>query len=198
MEQLDALFSPRLTQALVASGSGATSLAQRLQSCHPGDACREPRTVPTKDEGFNDSFSPAPGFDLADYFDPPLEPTTKPAKPMPKPFPRPGKPGTARLPSPRGVHVCSSSGLQAGENSPRGNREPSRPREGDRGLTDELRQVLVTTSSCSATAVVVEPAEEMLQALADVPGGSPPAFSHPPSLPRGPGAPCMSHIGGLR
>ncbi|KAK2545289.1 CD99 antigen-like protein 2 [Columba livia] len=32
------------------------------------------------------------GFDLADYFDPPLETTTKPAKPTPKPFPRPGKP----------------------------------------------------------------------------------------------------------
>ncbi|KAM9227603.1 CD99 antigen-like protein 2 [Leptosomus discolor] len=32
------------------------------------------------------------GFDLADYFDTPLEPTTKPAKPTPRPFPRPGKP----------------------------------------------------------------------------------------------------------
>ncbi|XP_054071473.1 CD99 antigen-like protein 2 [Rissa tridactyla] len=32
------------------------------------------------------------GFDLADYFDTPLETTTKPAKPTPKPFPRPGKP----------------------------------------------------------------------------------------------------------
>ncbi|NXA17945.1 C99L2 protein, partial [Ibidorhyncha struthersii] len=42
--------------------------------------------------GFNDPFSPATGFDLADYFDPALEPTTKPAKPTPKPFPRPGKP----------------------------------------------------------------------------------------------------------
>ncbi|NWQ89973.1 C99L2 protein, partial [Burhinus bistriatus] len=31
-------------------------------------------------------------FDLADYFDTPLETTTKPAKPTPKPFPRPGKP----------------------------------------------------------------------------------------------------------
>ncbi|KAM6381612.1 LOW QUALITY PROTEIN: CD99 antigen-like protein 2 [Pluvialis apricaria] len=31
-------------------------------------------------------------FDLADYFDSPLEPTTKPAKPTLKPFPRPGKP----------------------------------------------------------------------------------------------------------
>ncbi|NXF32774.1 C99L2 protein, partial [Nyctibius bracteatus] len=40
----------------------------------------------------NDPFSPATGFDLADYFDTPLEPTTKPAKPTPKPFPRPGKP----------------------------------------------------------------------------------------------------------
>ncbi|NXJ38407.1 C99L2 protein, partial [Ciconia maguari] len=42
--------------------------------------------------GFNDPFSPATGFDLADYFDTPLETTTKPAKPTPKPFPRPGKP----------------------------------------------------------------------------------------------------------
>ncbi|NXW58412.1 C99L2 protein, partial [Eurystomus gularis] len=41
---------------------------------------------------FNDLFSPATGFDLADYFDTPLETTTKPAKPTPKPFPRPGKP----------------------------------------------------------------------------------------------------------
>ncbi|NXH18454.1 C99L2 protein, partial [Bucco capensis] len=31
-------------------------------------------------------------FDLADYFDDPLETTTKPAKPTPKPFPRPGRP----------------------------------------------------------------------------------------------------------
>ncbi|XP_009071529.1 PREDICTED: CD99 antigen-like protein 2 [Acanthisitta chloris] len=31
-------------------------------------------------------------FDLADYFDTPLETTTKPAKPTPKPYPRPGKP----------------------------------------------------------------------------------------------------------
>ncbi|XP_010128369.1 PREDICTED: CD99 antigen-like protein 2, partial [Chlamydotis macqueenii] len=31
-------------------------------------------------------------FDLADYFDTPLDTTTKPAKPTPKPFPRPGKP----------------------------------------------------------------------------------------------------------
>ncbi|XP_027320884.2 CD99 antigen-like protein 2 [Anas platyrhynchos] len=31
-------------------------------------------------------------FDLADYFDDPLETTTRPAKPTPKPFPRPGKP----------------------------------------------------------------------------------------------------------
>ncbi|NXH25416.1 C99L2 protein, partial [Myiagra hebetior] len=31
-------------------------------------------------------------FDLADYFDTPVETTTKPAKPTPKPFPRPGKP----------------------------------------------------------------------------------------------------------
>ncbi|NXL38504.1 C99L2 protein, partial [Glaucidium brasilianum] len=38
------------------------------------------------------SFSPATGFDLADYFDTPLETTTKPAKPTAKPFPRPGKP----------------------------------------------------------------------------------------------------------
>ncbi|NWX47906.1 C99L2 protein, partial [Steatornis caripensis] len=42
--------------------------------------------------GFNDPFSPATGFDLADYFDTPWETTTKPAKPTPKPFPRPGKP----------------------------------------------------------------------------------------------------------
>ncbi|NWW97159.1 C99L2 protein, partial [Rhynochetos jubatus] len=42
--------------------------------------------------GFNNPFSPATGFDLADYFDTPLETTTKPAKPTPKPFPRPGKP----------------------------------------------------------------------------------------------------------
>ncbi|NXS69441.1 C99L2 protein, partial [Pandion haliaetus] len=42
--------------------------------------------------GFNDPFSPATGFDLADYFDTPLKTTTKPAKPTPKPFPRPGKP----------------------------------------------------------------------------------------------------------
>ncbi|NXS60105.1 C99L2 protein, partial [Brachypteracias leptosomus] len=41
---------------------------------------------------FNDPFSPGTGFDLADYFDAPLETTTKPAKPTPKPFPRPGKP----------------------------------------------------------------------------------------------------------
>ncbi|NXI57931.1 C99L2 protein, partial [Chloroceryle aenea] len=40
----------------------------------------------------NNPFSPATGFDLADYFDTPLETTTKPAKPTPKPFPRPGKP----------------------------------------------------------------------------------------------------------
>ncbi|NXX84935.1 C99L2 protein, partial [Urocolius indicus] len=31
-------------------------------------------------------------FDLADFFDPPPETTTKPAKPTAKPFPRPGKP----------------------------------------------------------------------------------------------------------
>ncbi|XP_041252668.1 CD99 antigen-like protein 2 [Onychostruthus taczanowskii] len=31
-------------------------------------------------------------FDLADYFDTPVETTTKAAKPTPKPFPRPGKP----------------------------------------------------------------------------------------------------------
>ncbi|NWH50525.1 C99L2 protein, partial [Fregata magnificens] len=42
--------------------------------------------------GFNNPFSPATGFDLIDYFDTPLETTTKPAKPTPKPFPRPGKP----------------------------------------------------------------------------------------------------------
>ncbi|NWS53154.1 C99L2 protein, partial [Chunga burmeisteri] len=42
--------------------------------------------------GFNNPFSPATGFDLADYFDTPLETTTKPAKPTLKPFPRPGKP----------------------------------------------------------------------------------------------------------
>ncbi|NXN36270.1 C99L2 protein, partial [Rhinoptilus africanus] len=42
--------------------------------------------------GFDDPFSPATGFDLSDYFDTPLETTTKPAKPTPKPFPRPGKP----------------------------------------------------------------------------------------------------------
>ncbi|NXV00591.1 C99L2 protein, partial [Cettia cetti] len=30
-------------------------------------------------------------FDLADYFDTPVETTTKAAKPTPKPFPRPGK-----------------------------------------------------------------------------------------------------------
>ncbi|NXS41975.1 C99L2 protein, partial [Balaeniceps rex] len=42
--------------------------------------------------GFNNPFSPATGFDLVDYFDTPLETTTKPAKPTPKPFPRPGKP----------------------------------------------------------------------------------------------------------
>ncbi|NXP15299.1 C99L2 protein, partial [Thinocorus orbignyianus] len=40
---------------------------------------------------FDDPFSPATDFDLADYFDTP-ETTTKPAKPTPKPFPRPGKP----------------------------------------------------------------------------------------------------------
>ncbi|XP_063272884.1 CD99 antigen-like protein 2 isoform X2 [Prinia subflava] len=33
-----------------------------------------------------------PGFDLADYFDTPVETTTKAAKPTPRPFPRPGKP----------------------------------------------------------------------------------------------------------
>ncbi|NXC68349.1 C99L2 protein, partial [Anhinga anhinga] len=42
--------------------------------------------------GFKKPFSPATGFDLADYFDTPLETTTKPAKLTPKPFPRPGKP----------------------------------------------------------------------------------------------------------
>ncbi|NWS69445.1 C99L2 protein, partial [Crotophaga sulcirostris] len=42
--------------------------------------------------GFNNHFSPAAEFDLADYFDTPQETTTKPAKPTPKPFPRPGKP----------------------------------------------------------------------------------------------------------
>ncbi|NWX03184.1 C99L2 protein, partial [Caloenas nicobarica] len=47
---------------------------------------------PPNDGGFNGPFSPATGFDLADYFDTPLETTTKPAKPTPKPFPRPGKP----------------------------------------------------------------------------------------------------------
>ncbi|NWR48383.1 C99L2 protein, partial [Regulus satrapa] len=31
-------------------------------------------------------------FDLSDYFDTPVETTTKPAKPTPRPFPRPGKP----------------------------------------------------------------------------------------------------------
>ncbi|NWY48735.1 C99L2 protein, partial [Sylvia atricapilla] len=31
-------------------------------------------------------------FDLADYFDTPVETTTKAAKPTPRPFPRPGKP----------------------------------------------------------------------------------------------------------
>ncbi|NWY99085.1 C99L2 protein, partial [Loxia curvirostra] len=31
-------------------------------------------------------------LDLADFFDTPVETTTKPAKPTPKPFPRPGKP----------------------------------------------------------------------------------------------------------
>ncbi|NXB27973.1 C99L2 protein, partial [Eulacestoma nigropectus] len=31
-------------------------------------------------------------LDLADYFNTPVETTTKPAKPTPKPFPRPGKP----------------------------------------------------------------------------------------------------------
>uniref|UniRef100_A0A669Q5Q5 CD99 antigen-like protein 2 n=1 Tax=Phasianus colchicus TaxID=9054 RepID=A0A669Q5Q5_PHACC len=31
-------------------------------------------------------------FDLADYFDSPVEPTTKPARPTARPFPRPGKP----------------------------------------------------------------------------------------------------------
>ncbi|NWH74713.1 C99L2 protein, partial [Piaya cayana] len=42
--------------------------------------------------GFNNRFSPADNFDLADYFDIPPRTTTKPAKPTPKPFPRPGKP----------------------------------------------------------------------------------------------------------
>ncbi|NXY45880.1 C99L2 protein, partial [Ceuthmochares aereus] len=42
--------------------------------------------------GFNNHFSPAGDFDLADYFDFPPRTTTKPAKPTPKPFPRPGKP----------------------------------------------------------------------------------------------------------
>ncbi|KAM9373828.1 CD99 antigen-like protein 2 isoform 2-T2 [Phaethornis superciliosus] len=36
--------------------------------------------------------SGGPGFDLADYFDTPLETTTKPARPTPKPFPGPNKP----------------------------------------------------------------------------------------------------------
>ncbi|XP_010713808.1 CD99 antigen-like protein 2 [Meleagris gallopavo] len=31
-------------------------------------------------------------FDLADYFDSPVEPTSKPARPTARPFPRPGKP----------------------------------------------------------------------------------------------------------
>ncbi|XP_074407442.1 CD99 antigen-like protein 2 isoform X3 [Zonotrichia albicollis] len=33
-------------------------------------------------------------LDLADFFDTPVETTTKPARPTPKPFPRPGKPDT--------------------------------------------------------------------------------------------------------
>ncbi|NXR27521.1 C99L2 protein, partial [Cinclus mexicanus] len=42
-------------------------------------------------QGYNNPFSTA-DFDLADYFDTPVETTTKPAKPTPKPFPKPGKP----------------------------------------------------------------------------------------------------------
>ncbi|NXO71259.1 C99L2 protein, partial [Phainopepla nitens] len=33
-------------------------------------------------------------LNLADFFDTPVETTTKPARPTPKPFPRPGKPDT--------------------------------------------------------------------------------------------------------
>ncbi|NXY03631.1 C99L2 protein, partial [Pteruthius melanotis] len=53
--------------------------------CVPAALCR-----PHKEE-FNNPFSPA-DISLADYFDTPVETTTKPAKPTPKPFPRPGKP----------------------------------------------------------------------------------------------------------
>lgn len=56
----------------------------------PAALCR-----PHKQE-CNSPFSPA-DFDLADFFDTPVETTTRPAKPTPKPFPRPGKPGKAEL-----------------------------------------------------------------------------------------------------
>ncbi|NXL86878.1 C99L2 protein, partial [Alectura lathami] len=39
-----------------------------------------------------DALGPGQQLDLADYFDTPLETTTRPAKPTAKPFPRPGKP----------------------------------------------------------------------------------------------------------
>ncbi|POI27552.1 hypothetical protein CIB84_008698, partial [Bambusicola thoracicus] len=39
-----------------------------------------------------DALGPIRHFDLADYFDNPVEPTSKPARPTARPFPRPGKP----------------------------------------------------------------------------------------------------------
>lgn len=45
-------------------------------------------------------------FDLADYFDNPVEPTSRPARPTARPFPRPGKPGVSPCPSP----LCRSWG----------------------------------------------------------------------------------------
>lgn len=45
-------------------------------------------------------------FDLADYFDNPVEPTNKPARPTARPFPRPGKPGA----SPGPWLLCGSWG----------------------------------------------------------------------------------------
>lgn len=91
-------------------GSGAAPLHNTHRAgCLPTASC-----CPHKQE-HNNPFSPA-DLDLADYFDTPVETTTKPAKPTPKPFPKPGKPGNAELPrglsmprAPRGRGVPSIS-----------------------------------------------------------------------------------------
>uniref|UniRef100_A0A8C3K034 CD99 antigen-like protein 2 n=1 Tax=Calidris pygmaea TaxID=425635 RepID=A0A8C3K034_9CHAR len=75
--------------ALLGSGHGDDpgdfSLEDALYD--PGDKRPTPKS-PRKPAG----GAGRTGFDLADYFDTPLDTTTKPAKPTPKPFPRPGKP----------------------------------------------------------------------------------------------------------